>query len=69
VVGFWPAALRADLRHALTAERIFRIDRWTARHGVGEAAWPDVPFDPFLNVNAPEDLAAAEAVLARHPQA
>ena len=35
------------------------------RHGAAVAAWPVEPVDPFLNLNAPEDLAAAEAVLAR----
>jgi molybdopterin-guanine dinucleotide biosynthesis protein A len=69
VVGLWPTALRADLRHGLTEERIFRIDRWTARHGVGVAEFAATPWDPFMNVNAPEDLAAAAAVLAQHPQA
>jgi len=61
-VGLWPVALRADLRAALLAgER--RIDRWTARHGCAHADWPDRPVDPFFNANAPEDLAAAEALL------
>ena len=61
-VGLWPVALRSDLRAALTGgER--KIDRWTARHGCAHADWPDRPVDPFFNANAPEDLAAAEALL------
>lgn len=61
--GLWPVALRADLRAALLAgER--KIDRWTARHGCAHAEWPDAPVDPFFNANAPEDLAAAERLLA-----
>jgi len=61
-VGLWPVALRADLRAALLAgER--KIDRWTARHGCAHADWPALPVDPFFNANAPEDLAAAEALL------
>ncbi len=63
-VGLWPVALREDLRAALLAgER--RIDRWTGRHGCATAAWPALPHDPFFNANAPEDLAAAEEILAR----
>lgn len=63
-IGLWPVALRDDLRTALLAgER--KIDRWTARHGCAHADWPATPVDPFFNANAPEDLAAAEAALAR----
>lgn len=69
VVGLWPVALREDLRRALTEDKVFRIDRWTARHGVGVAAWPELPFDPFFNVNAPEDVRGAEAILAADPDA
>ena len=69
VIGLWPVALRADLRHALVVEDLRRVDRWTARHGVAEAVWPADPYDPFFNANAPEDLAAAEAIAARHPDA
>ena len=61
-VGLWPVALRDDLRAALLAGGR-KIDRWTARHGCAHADWPDQPVDPFFNANAPEDLAAAEALL------
>jgi molybdopterin-guanine dinucleotide biosynthesis protein A len=55
-------ALRGELRAALLAgER--KIDRWTARFGCAEAAWPALPSDPFFNANAPEDLAMAEEIL------
>jgi molybdopterin-guanine dinucleotide biosynthesis protein A len=61
-IGLWPVALRGELRAALLAgER--KIDRWTARFGCAEAAWPAEPFDPFFNANAPEDLAEAERIL------
>ncbi|MFL5182955.1 MAG: molybdenum cofactor guanylyltransferase MobA [Microvirga sp.] len=60
VNGLWPVALRADLRHALVAEDMRKIDRWTARHGVAHASWPAEPLDPFFNANTPEDIAAAE---------
>lgn len=69
VVGLWPVTLAADLRHALVVEDMRKIDRWTARHGIAEAVWPTAPYDPFFNANRPEDLAEAEAILARHPQA
>jgi molybdopterin-guanine dinucleotide biosynthesis protein A len=67
VVGLWPVALRDDLRHALTVEGLHKIEAWTGRHGVALAAWPDQPFDPFFNVNTPEDLARVEEIAARDP--
>jgi molybdopterin-guanine dinucleotide biosynthesis protein A len=61
-IGLWPVALRHELRAALLAgER--KIDRWTARFGCAVADWPNDPYDPFFNANAPEDLAEAERIL------
>ncbi|HXY90674.1 MAG TPA: molybdenum cofactor guanylyltransferase MobA [Xanthobacteraceae bacterium] len=68
VVGLWPVALRDDLRRAL-AGGLHKIEAWTGRHGVALAEWPDRPVDPFFNVNTPEDLAKAEEIAARHPDA
>jgi molybdopterin-guanine dinucleotide biosynthesis protein A len=69
VVGLWPVALRADLRKALVAEGLRKIEVWTARHGVAIAEWPDRPIDPFFNVNTPEDAARAQSIAAQHPNA
>lgn len=69
VVGLWPVALRADLRHALTQEDLRKIDLWTVRHGIALADWPAEPIDPFFNVNTPEDAAAAERLAIRFPDA
>ena len=35
-----------------------------ARHNAAEAAWETEPVDPFLNLNTPEDVFAAERLLA-----
>lgn len=67
VVGLWPVALRADLRHALMEESLHKIEIWTARYGVAIAEWPDQPVDPFFNVNTPEDATRANEIAARHP--
>jgi molybdopterin-guanine dinucleotide biosynthesis protein A len=69
VVGLWPVKLREDLRHALTSEGLHRIELWTARYGIAIAEWPTAPFDPFFNVNTPKDVAQAEAIAARYPDA
>jgi molybdopterin-guanine dinucleotide biosynthesis protein A len=64
VVGLWPVALREDLRHAITAEDLRKIEVWTARHGVALADWPIEPVDPFFNVNTPEDVENATRLAA-----
>jgi len=69
VVGLWPIALRADLRHALVAEGLRKIEVWTGRHGVAIADWPTAPVDPFFNVNTPEDAAEAGRIAAQHKSA
>ncbi len=69
VVGLWPVALADTLRHALVVEDRRAVGRWVAQTGAGEAIWPTEPYDPFFNANRPEDLAAAEAILARWPDA
>ena len=66
---FYQFALREDLRRALTAEGLRKIDIWTARHGIATAEWPDTPVDPFFNVNTPEDAARAEAIARLYPEA
>jgi len=60
VVGLWRVDLRADLRRAVVAEGLRKIEVWTARYGVALAEWPAEPVDPFFNVNTPEDAAQAQ---------
>lgn len=65
-IGLWPVSLREDLRQSLEAgDR--KIGVWTGRHGVATAEWPAEPFDPFFNINTPEDLAEAERFAALVP--
>jgi molybdopterin-guanine dinucleotide biosynthesis protein A len=69
VVGLWPVGLREDLRRALVGENLHKIELWTAPHGIAIAEWPAAPFDPFFNVNRPEDAARAETIAAKYPDA
>ena len=69
VNALWPVSLKDDLRHALVIEDMRKIDRWTARHGIAHASWPDKPVDPFFNANTPEDIAAAERLVLLHGDA
>jgi molybdopterin-guanine dinucleotide biosynthesis protein A len=64
VFGLWRIDLAADLRRALVEERIFKVDRWTARYRLVQVDFPADRVDPFFNANSPEDLAEAERMLA-----
>lgn len=58
VFGLWPVSLRDDLAAAM-ADGMRKVDRWTAKHGCAAVPFSADPFDPFFNVNTPEDLARA----------
>jgi len=60
--GLWPVALREDLRAAL-AGGLRKVVQWTEQHDGREALFPATDSNPFFNVNTPEDLAQAEALL------
>ena len=60
--GLWPVALRDDLRAALTGG-LRKIVIWTDAHDAGQAVFDSAPFDPFFNVNTPEDIMTAEALM------
>ena len=49
----------------MTREKIYKVDRWTARHRLATVEFAVAGGDPFFNANRPEDLAAAGALLAR----
>ena len=62
--GLWPVALREDLRAALSGG-LRKIVLWTDAHGARTAAFAADPFDPFFNVNTPEDIIEAERIAGR----
>ncbi len=62
--GIWPTALRNDLRKALV-DGVRKVVQWTDSHGTAMADFSTVEFDPFFNVNTPDDLAEAERLMAR----
>ena len=64
--GLWPVALRDDLRAALE-EGLRKVVMWTERHDAREAVFDSTRFDPFFNVNTPDDLAAARLLLKEMP--
>lgn len=60
--GLWPTSLREDLRAALR-DGVRKVVQWTDAHGAATATFAAEPFDPFFNINTPEDLTRAEALL------
>lgn len=68
VVGLWPLALAEDLAAYLAAGESRRVDAYAGgRHPVTLVDFAPLAdgFDPFFNVNTPEDLATASRRLAR----
>ncbi|MEC8369274.1 MAG: molybdenum cofactor guanylyltransferase MobA [Pseudomonadota bacterium] len=64
VAGLWALRLMLELRSALIDEDIRKIDQWTVRYRLADAEFSSEPIDPFFNANRPEDLKAAEVILA-----
>jgi molybdopterin-guanine dinucleotide biosynthesis protein A len=63
VVGLWPLALRDDLHRALRREGIRKVEDWTRRLAPAVVDFATAPIDPFFNINTPEDLERAAALL------
>jgi molybdenum cofactor guanylyltransferase len=63
VIASWPATLTAPLRAALErGER--KVEAFQRGYTCVVPSWDVAGGDPFFNVNTPEDLRAAEAILA-----
>ncbi len=60
--GLWPVALKDDLRGALE-QGVRKVIQWAKPHGVAKATFSAEPFDPFFNVNRPEDFEKAQGFL------
>jgi molybdopterin-guanine dinucleotide biosynthesis protein A len=58
--GLWPVSLRDDLRAELN-DGLRKVVVWTQKHDAGTAEFPDD--DAFFNVNTPDDLQTAKAML------
>lgn len=64
VFALWPVSLADALRRDLVEGRARKVEAWMARYRLTKAHFPAEPYDPFLNVNGPEDLAEVERLLA-----
>ncbi len=63
VFGLWSVALTEALRRAVIEEDLRKVERWTGRYRLATVEWCSQPYDPFLNVNTPQELAQLRAVL------
>ena len=62
-VALWPVALREQLRRALVEVEMRKVSAFIARFPNVTVDWPVAPYDPFFNVNRPEDVETARAML------
>jgi molybdenum cofactor guanylyltransferase len=67
VIGLWPLAMAPQLEDSL-AQGMRKVGAWTKQHGAREVFFAPVEVggrrvDPFFNINRPEDLAEASALL------
>jgi molybdopterin-guanine dinucleotide biosynthesis protein A len=69
VEGCFPVALADGLEAFIHASAKRRVIDWVTGLGAVPVDFPDGPvgYDPFFNVNMPDDLRAAEAILTRAP--
>ena len=64
-IALWDISLREDLRIALTQEDERKVSAFIARYAHVAVEWPVAPYDPFFNVNRPEDIPQAAAIAAQ----
>ncbi len=62
LASLWPLSLAADLRQRLEQEGAIAVRAFIADQKSSEIAFDDQPFDPFFNINRPEQMAMAEKI-------
>lgn len=63
VIGLWPVILADRLEHAIAGHGVRKVRDWVGRVAARPVSWPGNP-DPFLNLNTPGQVQAAERLLA-----
>lgn len=64
VFALWSQSLRKQLRHAVIEEEARKIDAWTANFPLATVEFEVAGVDPFFNINRPDDLEEAKALIA-----
>ena len=62
VVGLWPINLAKQLRHAIINEDMRKVDSWTSRYKLAVVNFDINQYDPFFNVNRPDDIETAQKI-------
>jgi molybdenum cofactor guanylyltransferase len=64
-VALWPVSIRDALRRALVEEDMRKVSAFIARYPNVNVSWPVEPYDPFFNVNRPEDVEAGRVLIGK----
>lgn len=64
LTGLWSATLLPKLAGAMDLPRTPRLQDWARMCDARVVDWAAEPYDPFFNVNTPEELAEAERIAA-----
>ncbi len=64
LTGLWHVDLLSKLKEPLASGSLRRVQDWVRMCSAEAVKWPCEPFDPFFNINTPEDLAEAERIAA-----
>lgn len=73
VVALWPVSLKSALAKFIARDEKRKVTGFADRHGAVSVDFPMIALqdgaqgDPFFNVNTPDDLAKAEAMLKAMP--
>lgn len=65
LIALWPVACRGQLRALLASPGPRSVAHFADRIGMRRVDFPAGPWDRFLNVNTPDDLAQARALAGR----
>ncbi|MBL8630735.1 MAG: NTP transferase domain-containing protein [Rhodospirillaceae bacterium] len=61
LVALWRTEIAEDVERAV-ADGPQAIHKLQSRFRVADVTWPTAPYDPFFNINTPDDLTQAEAI-------
>lgn len=64
LTGLWSPSVQKNLEDALGEIPPPRMQDWAKRCKAAVVEWPATPYDPFFNVNTPDELAEAERIAA-----
>lgn len=62
VFGLWKTELAPALEREI-GKGLRSVNQWVALHTPGIAQWPTELYDPFFNINEPDDMSKAQHIL------